>query len=74
MKITYDKEANAAYILIKENILPGEVKKTYCCNVNDVNGFINLDFDKNGKLIGVEVLDAKSKLPEEALKYGVKQE
>nr|WP_329170935.1 DUF2283 domain-containing protein [Streptomyces sp. NBC_01685] len=30
----------------------------------DVDGMINLDFDEQGRLIGIEVLEASSKLPE----------
>ena len=65
MKIIYDKEVDAAYIEIKQNIANGEVDKTYCCDFNEVGGMINLDFDVNGKLLGIEVLDAKKKLPKE---------
>ena len=60
----YDKEADAAYIYLKD-IGKGDVIKTYPCNPVDVQGQINLDFDKNGCLLGIEVLDAKKKLPEE---------
>ncbi|MGW0939782.1 DUF2283 domain-containing protein [Streptomyces sp. NPDC002666] len=30
----------------------------------DVDGMLNLDFDEQGRLIGIEVLAASSKLPE----------
>jgi len=29
---------------------------------------INLDFDENGKLLGIEIIDADKKLPENILK------
>jgi uncharacterized protein YuzE len=63
MQITYDKEADAVYIYLVE-IGPGEVKKTYCCDRQQVGGLINLDFDRSNRLIGIEVLNASSKLPE----------
>ncbi|MFI1470514.1 DUF2283 domain-containing protein [Streptomyces wuyuanensis] len=34
-----------------------------CCPV-DADGMITLDFDEQGRLVGIEVLTASSKLPE----------
>lgn len=66
MKITYDSEANAAKTYLKE-IPSGGVAKTYCCDPIEVNGMVNLDFDEKGVLIGIEILDARAKLPKEVL-------
>jgi uncharacterized protein YuzE len=68
MKITYDKSADAAYISFIENPNSGWVKSTYPCDQNQINGMINLDFDQDGKLGGIEILDASKKLPVELLK------
>ncbi|MBU1036598.1 DUF2283 domain-containing protein [Patescibacteria group bacterium] len=67
--IEYDKQADAAYIyLIKEEErTAGWVKKTYPCDPSEVNGMINLDFDNNGCLGGIEVMDASKKLSQEIL-------
>jgi uncharacterized protein YuzE len=66
MKITYDKSVDAAYIYFSE--YPSDsVKKTYPCDPKEVNGMINLDFDEQGRLVGVEVIDASKKLPKELL-------
>ncbi len=59
MRVTYDKEADAAYIYIKDRILPGEVKNTISLNRN-----INLDFDRNSKIIGMEILHASKNMPD----------
>ena len=67
MKITYDENADAAYIYLKD-IPPGGVKKTYPCDPNEINGMINLDFDENNILVGIEVLDASKKLPPDLLR------
>jgi uncharacterized protein YuzE len=67
MKITYDKSTDAAYIYLKDRIEGGAVAKTYCCDPLEVNGQIHLDFDKQGKLIGIEVLNASTLLPEALL-------
>lgn len=57
MKITYDKDADAAYIYFKE-ISPGEVSKTISLNEN-----ISVDLDKDGKTLGIEILQANKNLP-----------
>jgi len=62
MKITFDKEADAAYIYLKEKVEDGEAIKTIALN-ND----IVLDFNLDNKLIGIEFLNASknlAKLPE----------
>jgi len=56
MKIEYDKEVDAAYIYLEYPIKEGEAKKTIELNEN-----IILDFNENGKLLGVEILDARTK-------------
>ncbi len=68
MKITYDGSANAAYLYLRFPILPGEAKKTYCCDPVEVGGTVNLDFDASDRLIGIEELDASHKLPPELLR------
>jgi len=59
MRLSYDKEADAAYIYLKPRILPKEVKKTI-----SLNDDINLDFDKDNKMLGIEVLHASKVLPD----------
>ena len=68
MRITYDRDVDAAYIYLVPSIAPGGVKNTYPCNPSEVKGTINLDFDASGRLIGIEVLDASRKLPLNLLK------
>ena len=50
MKIEYDKEVDALYIRIQEK----DVART-----QEVSDGVNLDFDAEGRLIGLEVLSAK---------------
>ncbi|MCL4213241.1 MAG: DUF2283 domain-containing protein [Gemmatimonadales bacterium] len=64
MKITYDESVDAAYIYLAVATEPGGVERTYCCDPLEVNGQIHLDFDKQGRLIGIEVLGASKLLPE----------
>ena len=58
----YDKEVDAAYIYLKYPIKEGEAKKTIA-----LNNSIVLDFDKEQKLIGVEVLSASRILSRKVL-------
>jgi uncharacterized protein YuzE len=66
IKIEYDKEADAVYVYLKE-IGPAGVGSTYSCNPAEVKGMINLDFDKDERLIGIEIMDASKKLSKEIL-------
>ncbi len=62
MKITYDKEADAAYIYLEGSIEDGEAKKTV-----ELNDNIIVDFDKEGKLLGIEILNASKILNKKSL-------
>jgi uncharacterized protein YuzE len=62
VRISYDKEVNAAYISLRERIGVGGVKKTV-----PVDNDINLDFDSEDRLVGIEVLAASDRLPAEVL-------
>jgi uncharacterized protein YuzE len=65
IKVTYDESANAAYIYLQ----PGgtRVASMYACDPIEVDGMVNLDFDLAGRLVGIEVLDARAKLVPELL-------
>jgi uncharacterized protein YuzE len=66
MRVTFDRAANAAYIYLRE-IGSGEVHETVNADGKHTRGMVNLDFDKKGRLIGIEVLDATRALPQEVL-------
>ena len=68
MNIKYDATVDAAYIYLVEFIASGGVAKTYPCDPSEVGGEINLDFDSEGRPIGIEVLDASKMLPAGLLK------
>ena len=53
IKFEYDKEVDAAYIYIKYPVKDGEAVRTI-----ELNDNIRIDFDRSGKLLGVEILDA----------------
>ena len=62
MEITYDKEADAAYIYFKE-IENGEVVQTI-----SLNDSVNIDLDAEGRTLGIEILNASKQLKNEFLK------
>lgn len=54
MKITYDKNADAMYIEIRE----GE----FFTNKKTEDNII-IDLDKDGNMLGIEILDVSKKMP-----------
>jgi uncharacterized protein YuzE len=69
LNIEYDARLDAAYINLSP-MKPGDAKKTYACDPEEVGGQIQLDFDESGRLIGIEVLHASRMLPASLLKAG----
>ncbi len=62
MKIEYDKDVDAGYIYLVDEIKNGEAVKTI-----ELDSNIILDFDKEGKLLGIEVLNASKVLNKDVL-------
>jgi len=62
MKITLDREADAAYIYFSD-IKHGEVAKTISLNES-----INIDLDSEGRTLGMEIINASKNLPSSAIK------
>ncbi|MFD9031965.1 DUF2283 domain-containing protein [Streptomyces sp. NPDC059567] len=64
LRVTYDGQANAAYVYFVDPQTRPRVAHMYPCDPIEVDGMINLDFDKDGRLVGIEVLAADTKLPQ----------
>lgn len=62
MRVEYDAEADSAYLYLAD-IEPGTVSDTV--EGEGMAEGVNLDFDAEGKLVGIEVLDASGRLPPE---------
>ena len=58
MRIEYDNEADALYILLKE---------ARPVDARDVGTGVTADFDEQGHIVGLEVLDAAEKLGLESI-------
>lgn len=65
MHVTYDSDADAAYIALKQPIGAGEAVRQQ--NVPISNAEVVLDFDKDDRLLGIEIIGAGAVLPEQAL-------
>lgn len=68
MRVTYDADADAAYIYLVAEIPAGGVVRTVPVDPREINGMINLDFDADGLLVGIEVLDASRFISPELLR------
>jgi len=53
MKVSYDREADALYISLNEELPDGVV---------EVRDEVNLDVTADGRIIGIEILDASRKI------------
>ena len=63
MKISYDKEADAAYIQFSDEQPIGVV---------EADDILNMDLTEDDRLVGIEILDASKKFPVETLyKYEI---
>ena len=65
---TYDRSADAAYFNISPRINAGEAVRQDVHEI-DGRGEVILDFDEDGKLLGVEILGAKSLLRPSTLNH-----
>lgn len=68
MKIIYDEEADAAYVALGERIKPGEaVEQVSLLETPNGQTQITIDVDKDGYLLGFEILAASAGLRPEIL-------
>lgn len=67
VRVTYDKKVDAAYVYFIDPQAPAKAARMYPCDPVGGGGMINLDFDEQHRLISIEVLAARSKLPKHLL-------
>ena len=58
MEITYDKEADAMYI---------EFRKGNFTKNKKIDDYTIIDLDKEGNILGIELLDVSKRIPAESL-------
>lgn len=69
MRFSVDAAANAAYI----SLLPSRdrpVSNSVEIDAPDLKGSLVLDFDADGRLVGIEILNASEVLPDTVLNDG----
>jgi uncharacterized protein YuzE len=68
VRISYDSEADAAYIRLDANTEVGRVRQSVSVEAPFLStGDVVLDFDRDGQLVAIEVLSASKLLPSELL-------
>lgn len=63
LRVTYDAEANAAYIYLVPEIEAGGVARTVPVDGGEQPWMVNIDVSADGQILGIEVLDARRLLP-----------
>ncbi|KQQ20550.1 hypothetical protein ASF48_07915 [Rathayibacter sp. Leaf299] len=64
MRVTYDPTANAAYIMVADRIADGSAAQQLPSIATPGGlGEVILDFDEGGRLLGMEILNAREVLP-----------
>ncbi len=63
MIVQFDPSVDAAYIYLVDPQMGFAVARTLPCDPVEAGAEINLDFDGEGRLIGIEVLGASRHLP-----------
>jgi uncharacterized protein YuzE len=67
VRVSYDPEADAGYVYLREDSERGRVARTAFCDIELQNAAINVDFDDQGRVAGFEILGARQVLPESLL-------
>jgi uncharacterized protein YuzE len=66
LRISYDAQVDAAYVALQP---PGVIQPSVASTI-PVNPGLNLDFDDEGRLVGIEVLEATTSLHPALLSQG----
>jgi uncharacterized protein YuzE len=73
MRVTYDATADAAYVSLVDTIGEGEAAtQIHSITTPGDRGEVALDFDADGRLLGIEVLHASAVLPAAVLADAVR--
>lgn len=67
MRVTHDAEADAAYVYLVEKIHRGEVAHSRAARIKLDRAALTVDFDADGRILGIEVLGAGKVLREETI-------
>lgn len=68
MRLTHDEGADAAYVYLVDEIARGEVAASRFAGIPMEGASLTVDFDANGRLLGIEVLGASRVLRPETIR------
>ncbi|WP_211357145.1 DUF2283 domain-containing protein [Nocardioides rubriscoriae] len=63
LRVTYDAQADAAYIYFVPDVEFGQAVRTVPVDGGEHPWMVNIDVGADGRILGVEVLDARRLLP-----------
>lgn len=68
LPVSFDAEANATYIRLADEPSSGwRHGRTVPVLVDESNGMVNIDIDDDGRIVGIEILPARSLLSDKIL-------
>jgi uncharacterized protein YuzE len=68
VRMTHDADANAAYIYLVDEIARGEIAHSRVADIPMDNATITVDFDAEGRVLGIELLGASRALRAETIR------
>ncbi len=71
MKLTYDGEADMAYLYIAEDVADGEAAVTVVVDDEDLRGDLAVDLDADGRVLGIEIFNPREQLRPDVLASAV---
>jgi uncharacterized protein YuzE len=68
VRMTHDADSNAAYIYLVDEIAPGQIANSRVADILLDNAAITVDFDADGRVLGIELLGASRILRAETIR------
>lgn len=67
LDISFDEEVDAAYLRLADKDRARNSVNQIAIETDEAGGYLVIDIDADGRLLGIEVLDARSLLPDKIL-------
>lgn len=72
MKLSYDGEADMAYLYITEDVADGEAAASVQVDEEELRGDLVLDLDADGRVLGIEIFNPRAQLRPDVLAGAVR--
>ncbi len=69
MNVRYDPKADAAYIYLTENKGSSSNSKTKVAETKELSDEIFVDYDSEGRPLGIEIIGVKDRVPSKTLHF-----